>query len=115
MLFRSEQVELETNIKMDTKSEIEFIGEEPISITLDDTLEIVDNLNSQSSTKALSARQGNTIKQLIDNVFTNANTSKYTKLWMGTLWKCLFCIYNSVYYAILYERMLILTLGGGTG
>ena len=102
-----ENLEIETNNKIDTKSEIEFIDEkEPIKINLEDSFPIADNLNTDSSEVSLSARQGKVIKELIDYLFTNTNEdgNPYMKLWMGTLDQ-----YHSLAERDLYTTLYIAT------
>ena len=83
-----ENLEEETQVKLDEKSEIEFLDEfTPITLDLKDKMPLADNLKTDSAELGLSARQGKVLKDLLDYLFVNTNEdgNPYMKLWMGTL------------------------------
>jgi hypothetical protein len=82
-----EDLEIKTNEKLNIKSEIEFISQDPIEIQLQGETEIVNDLLTDSATKALAAGQGKVLYDLLNYLFQNTNEdgTPYTKLWMGTL------------------------------
>lgn len=104
------------------KTEVEIFYEEPqITVGMEVApLSIIDNVTSLDSTKALSARQGKVLYDMINNLFTNMNPDNPVtfNIWTGSLdqYNALATKdYNTLYYVQEPEQVVYTTYSTGSG